>query len=139
MTGFIEGVPSFQKFRHDVLPIHSDGDLEQAYNALLIALHSGKTSIHGDTLTWSYILKQFDAHIKWWNKQFKKSEASGYPKETHRAKRLDIQTFIEKEAWNKDYVFHEGSLERDQYLFGSLPADNLKEQLHAFKKTFRTS
>ncbi len=134
MDNYIEEIPDFQSFRRDILPIFSDGELEQAHNALTIALNSGDKTVNGEPLTWEYIKKQFEAHHSWWNYQFKKTEAAGYLKETHRVKRLDIEQFIEKKAYNKDWLVHKGSSERDNYLFGKRPIHNLKAQLDAFRE-----
>ena len=134
---YIEEIPTYQAFRNDILPIFSDGDLEQAHNALVIALGEDKIAKNtGKPLTWAYILEQFTAHIRQWDYYFKKSEASGYLSGKDRAKRLEIQTFIEKEAWNKDYVLHKSGHERDNYLFGKLPINNIKAQLEKFREAY---
>jgi len=134
---YIESTVTFQQFRGDLLPIFSDGDLQAAYNDLLYVLSSNmRFEITGEPVTWQLILNQYSAHIAQWNFYFKKSEASGYHQGKDRAKRLEIQQFIEKRAWNKDYIIHKGSSERDEYLFGKLPVDNLKYQLNAFRQKF---
>jgi hypothetical protein len=133
MTEFIEGTPPFQQFKNDVIPIFSDGNLQQAYDQLITLLECGKRDSNGNVVTWGHILKKYTDHINWWNYSFKKTEAAGYLKESNRAKRLEIEEFISREMYNREWRVSKGNLERDTYLFGSLPIDNLKAQLQNFR------
>lgn len=133
MPEFIESEPTIQQFKNDVVPVFADGNLDQAYDSLISMLRSGKTDSKGNPLTWSYILKKYQAHIEWWNFSFKKTEIAGYLKESNRAKRLEIEEFIVREFYNREWRIAKGSMERDKYLFGDIPIDNLKAQLQNFR------
>ena len=139
MANFVEGFPSFERFRQDLLQVYPDGDLEEGYRLLRSAVENSKKSIHGDLITWSYVLKSFTAHHDWWAYQFKRSEDSGYLQEKQRQKRFDIVKFISDELWNRDWVPQKGSRERNLYLFGSTDQKSLSDQLYAFKETFHTT
>jgi len=66
-----------------------------------------------------HILKKYTDHINWWNYSLKKTDGQRYLKESNEAKRLEIEEFISREMYNREWRVSKGNLERDHYLFGS--------------------
>ena len=128
----IESTPTEAQFRNDLLPIYPDGDLVAGYNDLKTALESYKTTPTGESLTWSYILKKFKDLHDWWQYNYGPKDQK-YLKDRDREKRVDICEFIRKEMYNQEFTIRKGSPERDRYLFGEIPIENLKAQLDNFR------
>ena len=133
MPDFIEGIPSEDQFRRDLLQIYPEGDLTAAHNALTELLENGyeQTSDH-KPLTWSHILMKFKQLHEQWQFNFGTKDTK-YLKDRDREKRLDIYDFIQRKYWNREFPIKKGSLERDKYLFGNIDIHNLKAQLQNFR------
>ena len=133
MPDFIESIPDILQFRKDILPIYPEGDLESAHNLLTELLENGyEKTVDGQSLTWTYILTKFKQLHEQWYFNFGTKDTK-YLKDKDREKRLDIYDFITRKYWNREFPIKRGNAERDKYLFGSLPIDNLKVQLQNFR------
>jgi len=138
MTEFIEAIPSQDQFRRDLLPIFPDGDLDVAYNLLVAILGENKTSTNThEPVTWPFILKSFEEHHNQWRYLYGKQADAGYLSNKNLEKRKNIQEFLEKESWNRDYPIQKGTIARNDYLFGKLPIENLMKQLSDFKDGYK--
>jgi len=130
---FIEAIPTKEQFKADVFPIFPDGDLNSAYNELVRLLEiPDKKDDKGRPLVWSYILMKFKKHHDQWNFLYGQRDQK-YLKDRDRDKRQDIYDFLNKELWVREYEVHKGSAERNNYLFGKLPLNNLMAQLQNFR------
>ena len=133
MPEFIESIPSKEQFKADIFPIYPDGDQVNAYNELarILAIPDKKDD-KGRPLTWSYILMKFKKQHDQWQFTYGQKDQK-YLKDKDREKRQDIYDFLNKELWTREYEVHKGSMERNKYLFGSLPINNLVAQLQNFR------
>lgn len=126
-------IPDFEEFQKEIVKIYSIGDMQKGYKDMLFHINNHKDS-SGNRLTWEFIRSQYELHISWWDYMYKKKENSRFLKADAEAKRYEISPFIVERMYNRVWVITRGTKERNDYIFGKLPIEELMRQLKEFKQ-----
>ena len=107
--------PHFEVFKEHVKNVWLDGDLQSAYKKLrqivLFDLEADELGI-----TYHFIMDKWGLSIDAWSKEYGDTEAKYIGKEA-KAKKRNIEKFLDDKAYLLEFSLDEVGHERDNYLF----------------------
>lgn len=126
-------IPDYEEFKTEISKIYSIGDMQKGYRDMLFHVNNFKDP-QGNPVTWELIRSQYELHISWWDYMYKKKENSRFLKADAESKRFEISPFIVEKMYNRVWIIARGTKERNDYVFGKLPLEELMKQLKEFKQ-----
>lgn len=122
---------TLDQFREKLSDIYGDGDIPQSYNRML--WYISNMTIGDERLTSQFLLDKFKEHIDEWNLLYSAKLGSQYFPSKALALRKNFYDFLGDKWYEREFSSKKGSNNRNLYLFGTNPKNELKKQFKEFK------
>jgi len=126
-------IPDFDLYRQTFFAVNPDGNMQDAYDYLLMYLNNDeqiKKNVEGTgDITYLYLIKKYDNYISWWKNKYSDQEERFIKKDE---KLKNPQSWITNNSFNEIYSV-KNSITND-YIYGGFSMDALRNKLEIFKQ-----
>ena len=130
----MDDTPSKEEFLSGIFAINPDGDIDATYARLIYKIEYVFLK-NGDKITYDFLKQKYHSFIKKWNYLYASKEKAGYlPKD---APKRDLSTFLGDEMYEQIFEIPKSNVEREQYLFGTEPRNNMYEAVRKFREKYK--